>query len=77
MLVLGFSRSQLAILDSHILEYLIHFKVIARISENLPAKTYLNIEHKMKEWAYREIPDIPLDHLDWVLWDIASGTACR
>jgi thermostable 8-oxoguanine DNA glycosylase len=74
---LGFSHNELAILDSHIVECLVQFGVIARAPKTLAAETYLNIEGKMKKWERKEIPDIPLDHLDWVMWDMARAAACR
>jgi len=72
---IGFSHDQLAILDSHILDQLVSLEVIKpeeRPPQQKPlsAKTYLRIEQIMKDWAHREIPEIPLDHLDLVLYDL-------
>lgn len=73
---LGFSHNELAILDRHILEYLVCFGLISSIPKNLSPKVYMDIERKMKEWASNELCDIPLDHLDWVLWDMGRSPQC-
>jgi thermostable 8-oxoguanine DNA glycosylase len=65
---LGFSHNQLAILDSRISGWLLKFGVIEEVPKNLPNKRYLEIEKKMKDWQSREITDIPMDALDWLLW---------
>jgi thermostable 8-oxoguanine DNA glycosylase len=72
---LGFSHDQLAILDFHIVDQLVSLGVIGQRPRLLSAKTYLAIEQVMKDWARREVPEIPLDHLDLVLFDLdrASG----
>ncbi|HOL22124.1 MAG TPA: N-glycosylase/DNA lyase [bacterium] len=57
---------ELAILDRHILRGLLKAKVIKKIPETLTGKTYIAIEDKMRKFA--ESIDIPLAHLDFVLW---------
>lgn len=67
---LGFSHDQLAILDSHVVHQLVSLGVIGRQPTSLSAKTYLVIEQIMKDWARREIPEIPFDHINLVLFDL-------
>jgi N-glycosylase/DNA lyase len=61
----------LAILDRHILRNLLQLAVIERIVKSMSEKIYLEIEQKMREFAYSI--KIPLDHLDFVLWYKATG----
>ncbi len=56
----------MAILDRHILRNLQAFGIIRSIPHSLTRKRYLEIEEKMKAWS-REI-QVPLSHLDLVLW---------
>jgi N-glycosylase/DNA lyase len=56
----------LAILDRHILKNLQFLGIIDRIPNNLSAKRYAEIEAKMKTLAHRL--QIPMSHLDLVLW---------
>lgn len=56
----------LAILDRHILKNLKLFGVIDRIPKNLNKKIYLEIERKMDEFSKKI--NIPISHLDFVLW---------
>jgi len=61
----------LAILDRHILKNLKLLGVINRIPESLSKKIYFEIEKKMKEFS-KQI-DIPLSHLDFILWYKETG----
>ncbi len=61
----------LTILDRHILKNLKLLGVINRIPESLSKKIYFEIEKKMKEFS-KQI-DIPLSHLDFVLWYKETG----
>jgi N-glycosylase/DNA lyase len=61
----------LAILDRHILKNLKLLKIINEISEFLSKSIYLKIEKKMKEFA--EEINIPMEHLDLVLWYKETG----
>lgn len=70
---LGLSQNQLAILDRHILDWLVKFKVIDEIPKSLSNKRYLEVGRKMKNWQSREVPDIPLDVLDWLLWSMKDS----
>ena len=65
---LGFSHNQLAILDVHILDWLVRFGVIDEVPKYLSNKKYLEIERRMKDWQSKEVPHIPLDALGEVLW---------
>ena len=58
--------SDLAILDRHILKNLKLLGVIEKIPEAIPQKKYLELENIVREFS-KEI-EIPLDHLDIVLW---------
>lgn len=62
---LGFGE-ELAILDRHILKNLKWVGVIGEIPEYLARAKYFEIENKMRKFA-SEI-DIPMSHLDLVLW---------
>ncbi len=62
---IGFGE-ELAILDRHILRNLKYFRVIKEVPICLSAKKYLEIEECMKRFA-GEL-DIPMSHLDLVLW---------
>ncbi len=62
---------ELAILDRHILKNLDEMGVIESVPKTLTKKRYLEIEEKMKKFS-KEI-DIPLDHLDLVLWYRETG----
>jgi len=61
----------LAILDRHILKNLKLLGVINRIPESLSKKIYFEIEKKMKEFSKRI--NIPLSHLDFILWYKETG----
>jgi N-glycosylase/DNA lyase len=61
----------LAILDRHILKNLKKYGVIKEIPKNLSLKKYLIIEEKMRDFSKKL--EIPLDHLDLVLWYKETG----
>lgn len=61
----------IAILDRHILKNLHLLGVIDEIPESLSRAKYLQIEKKMSEFA--EQIDIPLAHLDLLLWYKETG----
>jgi N-glycosylase/DNA lyase len=67
---LGFGKD-IAILDRHILRNLKLLGVIGEIPESMGRKKYLEIEKNMAEFA-KEI-DIPLAHLDLLLWFKETG----
>ncbi len=56
----------LAILDRHILKNLKNYGVLKEIPKTINEKTYKTIEKDMQNWA-KEI-NIPMHHLDFVLW---------
>ena len=64
-------RDDLAILDRHILKNLKYYGVIKHIPASLTRKKYLEIERKMKEFSERI--NIPMSHLDLVLWYKETG----
>jgi N-glycosylase/DNA lyase len=61
----------LAILDRHILKNLKAFGIIEYVPDSLTEKRYLFIEKKMKALALDL--DIPLSHLDFLLWYKETG----
>ncbi len=61
----------IAILDRHILKNLKRAGVIKEIPKSISRKVYLDIEEKMRKFAKRI--NIPLDHLDFVLWYKEAG----
>ena len=61
----------LTILDRHVLKNLKRLEVIQEIPSSLSRKKYLEIEGKMKDFA-RKV-DIPVAHLDLVLWYREAG----
>jgi len=61
----------LAILDRHILKNLVELDVIEEEPKTLTKKKYLDIEKKMEEFS--EEVDIPLGHLDLVLWYLETS----
>lgn len=62
---------EIAILDRHILKNLREMNVINEIPKCLSKKTYMNIEDKMRRFA--EEINIPLSHLDLLLWYKETG----
>lgn len=67
---IGFGKN-LAILDRHILKNLYEIGIIEKIPSSLSKKKYFEIENKMKNFAKKF--DIPLEHLDFVLWYKETG----
>ncbi|MDH7596171.1 MAG: N-glycosylase/DNA lyase [Methanothrix sp.] len=67
---IGLGRD-LAILDRHILKSLVRFGVIPYIPKTLGRSMYLKIEAAMLDFA-RHI-NIPMSHLDMVLWYMGAG----
>lgn len=67
---IGFGKN-LAILDRHILKNLYKIGIIEKIPSSLSKKTYLDYEERMRKLA--EKIDIPLEHLDFVLWYKETG----
>ncbi|MEF8831962.1 MAG: N-glycosylase/DNA lyase [Candidatus Thermoplasmatota archaeon] len=67
---IGYTQD-LAILDRHILKNLEELGVIDEVPKTLTKKKYLEIEKKMK--SFSEEVDIPLGHLDLVLWHEETG----
>jgi N-glycosylase/DNA lyase len=61
----------IAILDRHILRNLVQFKVIKNIPASLGKAKYLEIEQKMSAFAHKV--QIPLSHLDLLLWYKETG----
>lgn len=67
---IGFGKD-IAILDRHILKNLKLFNVIQEIPGSLSRKKYLEIEKRMREFS-KQI-QIPMEHLDFVLWFKETG----
>ncbi|MEF8874212.1 MAG: N-glycosylase/DNA lyase [Candidatus Thermoplasmatota archaeon] len=67
---IGYTQD-LAILDRHILKNLEELGVIEEVPKTLTKKRYLEIEEKMKRFS-KEV-EIPLGHLDLVLWHEETG----
>ena len=61
----------IAILDRHILAYLLHFGIIKEIPKTLSLKKYLQIEQSMTEFS--KSISIPIDELDLLLWYLKTG----
>lgn len=62
---------KLAILDRHILRNLAAMDVISEIPASISARMYIGIENKMKPLS--ESINIPMDHLDMLLWYRETG----
>ena len=62
---------EVAILDRHILANLVSLGVIKRLPASLTRKRYLAIEKKMMEFSKKN--DIPLAHLDLLMWSEQTG----
>ncbi|MEO0288962.1 MAG: N-glycosylase/DNA lyase [candidate division WOR-3 bacterium] len=56
----------LAILDRHILKNLKYYSIINQIPSSISRKRYLEIEEDMRKFSKQL--NIPLEHLDFVLW---------
>ena len=63
--------AEIAILDRHILRNLVNFGVIQMLPKSLTKIMYYKIECRMKEFA--QITEIPLNHLDILLWFKETG----
>jgi len=61
----------LAILDRHILKNLVLLGIIDEIPKSLTKKRYLDIERRMT--AFSKETEIPMGHLDMVLWSKETG----
>jgi N-glycosylase/DNA lyase len=61
----------IAILDRHILKNMMILKVIKEIPKTISRKIYLDLEKKLIDFAIAI--DIPVDHLDFVLWYREAG----
>lgn len=67
---IGFGE-KIAILDRHIMRNLKDLKIIEEIPESLSKAKYLDIEKRMASFS-KEI-NIPLSHLDLILWYKETG----
>lgn len=61
----------LAILDRHILKNLVKFRAIGDIPKTLTKNRYIDIEERMMNFAGKI--NIPVAHLDLVLWSKETG----
>jgi N-glycosylase/DNA lyase len=62
---------ELAILDRHILKNLVLLGVLEDVPKSITGKKYLEIEEKMRKFSIQV--DIPLNHLDLLLWYKETG----
>lgn len=62
---------RLAILDRHILKNMKLLGIIDNIPRSIPAKKYVDLEKKLSDYA--DSINIPLEHLDFVLWYKEAG----
>lgn len=67
---IGMGRD-LAILDRHILKNLVILGIIPEIPKSISQKKYLEIEEEMRQFCSRA--EIPMDHLDMLLWCRETG----
>lgn len=67
---IGLGRD-LAILDRHILKSLARYGVISDIPKSLSRSRYLKIEAAMSDFS--RCIDIPMSHLDMILWYMGAG----
>lgn len=67
---IGMGRD-LAILDRHILKNLVLLGVIPEIPKSIWRKKYLEIEERVRQFCIRA--EIPMDHLDMLLWCRETG----
>ncbi len=65
------SGEDIAILDRHILKNLYALGVINEMPVSLSKKKYLEVEQRMREFS--KAIDIPLSHLDLLLWYKETG----
>jgi len=68
-------HSGYAILDKHILNSLVEFKVIPEIPIGMNKKKYFEIEDKMKKFSFKI--GINMDELDFVLWSRKTGEVLK
>lgn len=61
----------LAILDRHILKNLKYYSIIKEIPSSLSRKRYLEFEEYMRKFSNKL--NIPIEHLDFVLWYKETG----
>lgn len=64
-------RTDLAILDRHILKNMIRFGKLDEIPKSLSRKKYLEIESKFRELA--EESNVSIDELDLLFWSMETG----
>jgi N-glycosylase/DNA lyase len=62
---------EFAILDRHILKNLVRLQVIPEMPKSMTDKRYLEIEQKMKRFAYDA--GIPMGELDLLFWSMETG----
>ncbi|MBN1619389.1 N-glycosylase/DNA lyase [candidate division WOR-3 bacterium] len=62
---------KIAILDRHVLRFLMSYKVLDQIPENLSESRYLEIEILYVDFSKRI--SIPPDHLDMLIWFHSTG----
>ena len=63
--------TDLAILDRHILKNMALLGIIDEIPKNINRKVYLDFEDKLRKYSVKS--NIPLEHLDFVLWYKEAG----
>jgi len=61
----------IAILDRHILKNMVHFGIIDRIPGTISPKKYIELEELLREFSIKV--EIPMEHLDFVLWYMEAG----
>ncbi len=67
---IGFG-DEIAILDRHILKNLVRLGVIEEVPKTITRKRYMEIEKKMIDYSGKI--EIPMDHLDLLLWYLEAG----
>lgn len=63
--------TDLAILDRHILKNMVLLGIIDKIPKSISSKVYLALEDKLRKYSIKN--NIPLEHLDFVLWYKEAG----
>lgn len=63
--------NELAILDRHILKNMVLLGIIDEIPKSITRKVYLDFEDKLRKYSIES--NIPLEHLDFVLWYKEAG----
>ena len=61
----------IAILDRHILRNMLKYKLISEIPKTITKKNYLHLENLLINFSKKT--NIPMSHLDFVLWYQATG----